>query len=102
MENKQFIYVLKPKPYYQTEANWTAKDEEIIARHFKYLQDLLAEGKLILAGKTGGLDEHTFGIVIFEASSPGEAEKIMKNEPAVAEGIMTAVLFPYKVAIMRK
>lgn len=102
MENKQYIYVLKPKPYYLIEANWTAKDEEIIECHFKHLQSLLAEGKLILAGKTGGLDENTFGIVIFEASSPDEANMIMKNDPAVAEGIMTAVLFPYRVAIMRE
>ncbi len=102
MENKQFIYVLKPKPYYQVEANWTEKEEATIDRHFKYLQNLLAKGQLILAGKTGGLDEHTFGIVIFEAASTGEAEKIMQNDPGVAEGIMTAVLFPYRVAIMRE
>lgn len=84
------------------EANWTEKEEDIIDRHFKYLQDLLAEGKLILAGKTGGLDEYTFGIVIIEAASSDEAQQIMQKDPGVAQGLMTSVLFPYKVAIMRE
>lgn len=62
---------------------------------------MLEEGKLILAGKTGGMDEKTFGIVIFEADSDEGAKLIMKSDPAVAEGIMKAELFPYNVALMR-
>lgn len=102
MNKHQYIYVLKPKPYYQIEENWTDREEAIIDRHFRYLQNLLAKEQLVLAGKTGGLDEQTFGIVIFEAPSLEEAEKIMNNDPGVAEGVMTAVLFPYKVALMRE
>lgn len=47
------------------------------------------------------MDEKTFGIVIFEADSEEEAQLIMKNDPAVAEGIMTADLFPYRVALIK-
>lgn len=65
------------------------------------LQGLLKEGKLILAGKTEGLDSKTFGIVIFEADSEEEAKMIMDSDPAVLEGIMTAELHPYRVALMR-
>jgi len=97
----QFIYVLKLRPRLLIEENWTDTDEEIVSRHFQKLQSLLNEGKLILAGKTDGLDEKTFGIVIFEAESKEEAIKIMKNDPAVKEGIMTAELFPYHVALLR-
>ncbi|MGB5793503.1 YciI family protein, partial [Poseidonibacter sp.] len=74
----------------------------IVNRHFLKLQDLLAEDKLILAGKTLGLDINTFGVVILEVSSEGEALEIMHSDPAVAEGIMTGELFPYKVALMKK
>lgn len=49
--------------------NWTEKEEKIIDRHFAKLQELLVEGKLILAGKTLGIDEKTFGIVILEVES---------------------------------
>lgn len=103
MENKkrQFIYVLKLIPALITEENWTAKEEAIVERHFAKLQGLLEEGKLVLAGKTDGLDEKTFGIVIFEADSEEEAQLVMKNDPAIAEGIMKAELFPYRVALMK-
>ena len=59
------------------------------------------DGKLILAGRTLNMDEKTFGIVILEVTSKEEAETIMKNDPAVSEGIMTAELFPYRVALMK-
>ncbi len=104
MENgkKQFIYVLRLIPYLLDEKNWTEREEEIVNKHFVELQTLLSEGKLILAGRTLNMDEKTFGIVIFEADSEEEAQIMMKNDPAVAEGIMTAELFPYRVALIKK
>ncbi len=100
-KKKQFIYVLKLKPALLNEKNWTVKEEAIVERHFAKLQGLLEDGKLVLAGKTDGLDEKTFGIVILETDSEEEAELIMKNDPAVAEGIMKAELFPYRVALIK-
>lgn len=97
---KQFIYVLKLIPKLLEETNWTEKEEDIVNRHFNELKKLLSEGKLILAGRTLNMDEKTFGIVILEVDSEKEAENIMKNDPAVAEGIMTAELFPYRVALI--
>lgn len=103
MEKKeQFIYVIKPIPPLLIEDNWTAKEEAIIDRHFAYLQKLLAEKKLILAGKTKGLDDKTFGIVIIEANTFAEAKEITCNDPGISEGIMNYELFPYHVAIMKE
>ncbi|HNZ83141.1 MAG TPA: YciI family protein [Sedimentibacter sp.] len=100
-KKKQFIYVLKLIPALLNEKNWTVKEEAIVKRHFAKLQGLLEDGKLVLAGKTDGLDEKTFGIVIFEADSEEEAKLIMENDPAIAEGIMKAELFPYRVALIQ-
>lgn len=101
-EKKQFIYVLRLIPSLLEEKNWTKREEDIVDRHFLKLQELLKEGKLILAGKTSGIDEKTFGIVILEVESEREALNIMNNDPAVAEGIMKDELFPYKVALIKK
>ena len=101
-EKKQFIYVLKLIPSLLNENNWTEREEKIVDRHFAKLQVLLREGKLILAGKTMGIDEKTFGIVILETESEEEALTIMGNDPSVAEGIMKAELFPYTIAFIRK
>jgi len=101
-EKKQFVYILRLIPPLLDESNWTEKEESIVDRHFSMLKELLRQGKLILAGKTAGLDEKTFGLVILEVSSEEEAIDIMKADPSVAEGIMEAELFPYHVALIRK
>lgn len=101
-EKKQFIYVLRLIPFLLNQENWTGREEKIVDKHFDRLQKLLEEGKLVLAGKTAGIDEKTFGIVILEVESEEEAKAIMENDPCVAEGIMTAELYPYKVALLRK
>lgn len=82
--------------------NWTEREEKIIDKHFAKLQELLKEGKLVLAGKTLGINEKTFGIVILEVQSEEEALIIMRNDPSVAEGIMKAELFPYTIALIKK
>ncbi len=101
-DKKQYVYVLKLIPSLWAEENWTPREEAIVSEHFQALQKMLAEGRLILAGKTDGLNEKTFGIVLFEAGSDEEAQTIMQNDPAVRKGIMRAELFPYRVALMRK
>lgn len=101
-EKKQFIYVLKLIPSLLNVDNWTEREEKIVDKHFTRLQGLLEEGKLVLAGKTLGIDEKTFGIVILEVESEEEALIIMSSDPAVAEGIMNAELFPYKIAFIKK
>lgn len=100
-EKKQFIYVLKLKPSLLDQSNWTDREERAVDEHFAMLQGLLGEGKLILAGRTLNMDEKTFGIVILEVDSEEEAVSIMKNDPAVSQGVMTAELFPYRVALIR-
>ncbi|MFZ5352567.1 MAG: YciI family protein [Bacillota bacterium] len=102
MENskKQYIYIIKPIPRLLDENNWTDEDRAAIGRHVEALEKYKSEGRLILAGRTQTLNEKTFGIVIVEAGSEDEAYSMMINDPAVKEGLMTAELYPYKVAIM--
>jgi len=101
-QKKQFIYVIKLTEKYWQESSWDQEASNTIQVHFKHLQDMLAEGKLILAGRTEVEPDKTFGICIFEADSFEEAKEIAENDPAVKAGIMTAEIFPYKVALMRK
>jgi uncharacterized protein YciI len=101
-KEKQFIYVLKLAPRLLDEKNWTDQDVQIIGRHFRRLQQLRKEGKVILAGKTlDDSDSAQFGVVIFRADSEGQARKIMEEDDAVKEKIMTAQLFPFRVALIQ-
>jgi uncharacterized protein len=98
----EFIYVLKLIPRLHKEENWTTVDEGIVHRHFERLKELTDSGMVILAGRTLNEEENAFGIVIFEAEDAEKARAFMKEDPAVKEGIMTAELFPYRVALLRK
>ena len=101
-EKKQFIFVLKLAPRLLNEKNWTEQDKAVVGRHFRRLQQLLKEGKVILAGKTlDDTDPSQFGVVILEVGSEEEARKIMDEDEAVKEKIMTAQLFPFRVALIK-
>lgn len=99
---QQWIYVLKPTRLEMLTEGSTPKEEEIVSRHFAYLSDLTEKGVMILMGRTQNNDESTFGIAIFEAEDETAAHVIMENDPAVKNAVMTATLYPYKVALMRK
>ena len=77
----------------------TEDEEALIGQHFRYLKRLTEEGTAILMGRTQESLEKTFGIVIFVAPSESEATKLMKEDPAVKHGVMSAELFHFKIAL---
>lgn len=99
---KQFIYVLKLTPRLLDEKGWTERDRQIVGRHFRRLQRLHKEGRVLLAGRTlNETDPGQFGVVVFEADSEQEARGLMEADDAVKEKIMTAQLFPFSVALIK-
>lgn len=101
-EKKQYLYILRLRDSLEKGEKWTSAEELAVERHFERLEKLLEEGILIMAGRTQTMGEKTFGIVIIETETREEALALMESDPAVSEGVMTAELFPYKVALMRK
>jgi uncharacterized protein YciI len=64
-----------------------------------YLQRLTTEGVAILVGRTLTTDQDSMGIVIFKARSDEEARALMNEDPAVSKGVMSAKLFPFRIAL---
>ena len=77
----------------------TPDEDRIVADHFAHLQEHAAAGTVLLAGRTQTTDPDSFGIIIFEAADDAAAEAFVAADPAVANGVMDAKLFPYRVAI---
>jgi uncharacterized protein YciI len=77
----------------------TAAEEAVFADHFAHLQRLLAEGALVLAGPTLGV-ENT-GIAIFEAPDEQAARAIMESDPAIATGTVRGELREMRVSLLR-
>lgn len=96
----EFIYVLRPTRGDMLRTGPTPREAEIIARHFAYLQGLCNRGIVVLAGRTTTSDEHTFGVCIFRSASQSEAESLMRTDPAVSEGVMSATLSPFRIALL--
>jgi uncharacterized protein YciI len=95
----QFLYRLEPTRTGMLSVGPTDRESSVLAGHFSYLEQLVKEGKVHLAGRTLNPDERCFGLVIFYANSERTASEIMENDPAVREGVMTAELFPFRIAL---
>ncbi len=99
-DRKQFLYTIKPTRLAMLVDGGTGEENQALSRHFSHLQKLVKEGTVILAGRTQTTGPETFGVVIFYAQDDAAARAIMAADPAVAEGVMQAELFPYRVALM--
>jgi len=95
-ELREFAYLLKPcRPTLPQDK--TPAEAAVLAEHFAYLQNMLAAGTLVLAGRSDGAE---FGIVVFRAPDQPAAAAAMNADPAVRTGLMTATLYPFRIALM--
>ena len=76
----------------------TEEESRIVGEHYEYLKRLNAEGKLVLAGPSA-LPGDTFGLGIFDQKERAEVEATIAADPAIAAGIMTAEIRPYRIAV---
>ena len=93
-----WIYFLNP-PRDNFAATITAEEAAIMSEHGKYLRELLAEGKLILAGPTLGPGVNQ-GIAIFEADDAEEAAAILANDPSIRAGLHQGEVRPMVMSIV--
>ncbi|MBN2431666.1 MAG: hypothetical protein JXQ27_09335 [Acidobacteria bacterium] len=92
------VYRLASPRLYDVDA-WTDEENAVVGRHFDQLRKLLGQGKLVLAGRTLILDPEGFGIALLTGVDETEARAIMENDAAVTAGVMTAELFPFRIAL---
>jgi len=96
----QYLYLLRPTRLAMLTDGGTADEVRIVGEHFKHLKAQIEAGVAILLGRTQTDDASTFGIVIFNADDEDSARAIMESDPAVKHGVMTAELFPYRIALI--
>jgi len=94
----RFLYRIRPTRLAMLTDGPTGREADIVDRHFAYLEALVAEGKALMAGRTLTAGESTFGIALLTVPGESEARALMAGDPAVAEGVMTAELFPFRAA----
>ncbi|MFI0430853.1 YciI family protein [Mariniflexile sp. HMF6888] len=92
-----FLYRLELLEKFKTKNQWKDKEHNIQKEHVAYLDSLTNEKKIIVAGITEqGLKNHE-GLVILRVESYEEALTIVKNDPSVKHGMMTADIEKFNV-----
>jgi len=99
---QEFLYKLQLVRGDMLRTGPTGSEQAVVAEHLAYLQNLNAQGAIILVGRTLNTDENTMGLTIFRAESEEAAHQIMNGDPAVKKGVMTATLYPFRVVLQGK
>lgn len=83
------------------DAGLSEKDMDVVGEHAAYLTKLGEQGTLIFAGrtKTDPVDPRTYGIIMINASSQSEVEKLRDNDPAYKASIQNWEILPFSMGI---
>ena len=84
-----------PRPTFMDDAS--AEEERVMEKHFAYLQELLRDGKLLLAGPS--LDP-VFGLIVLVAETEEEAWELVRSDPSVRAGVQTPELHPFRASLV--
>src|SRR2546422_2393775 len=99
---QQYLYKIQPIRDGMLKTGATEEEKRIVGEHFSYLQELIGKGVLVMAGRTLNIDNSSFGIVVFRASSDEEARGIMLEDPAVKNMVFRAELYPYRISLLKE
>lgn len=72
-----------------------ATNDSIFAGHFKNIQRLASENKIVVAGPMGKNDKTYRGVFILNAGSKEEAEKMVETDPAVQAKVFDTEYYPW-------
>jgi len=99
---QEYLYKIQPIRDGVLKTGATEDEKRIVGEHFSYLQELIGKGVLVMAGRTLNIDNSSFGIVVFRASSDEEARGIMLEDPAVKNMVFRAELYPYRISLLKE
>jgi len=93
METDYYVFIHSPGPKWLPGQPIT---KQPLAGHFQYMTRLEAEGKLILGG---GFMDDSGAMGVLRVSGLQEAEAIVRNDPAVREGVVSTQVHPWYVTV---
>jgi uncharacterized protein YciI len=100
MAKSLYIYKIQAVRPEMASKERTAEEDHVVGEHFSYLERLTTQGVVHLSGRTMTDDYAGFGIIIFSAESQQAAEKIVRNDPAVAQRVMRAERYPFRASLV--
>jgi hypothetical protein len=93
----RFVVFYAPGPAWDHTRSF--QDQPGITAHPRYLQSLLAQGRLVMAGPFQ--DDSNSGMSILDAASLEEARTTAEGDPTVKAGLLKVEVKPWLVAFSR-
>ena len=93
----EWLCIIRP-PRATFISDMSEHERAVMSEHFAYLQGLLREGRLLLAGPA--VDPPPFGIVVLVADSEEEAWELVRADPSVTAGVQTPELHPFRASLL--
>ena len=93
----EWVYFLHPRRE-NFAATMTDEESVVFTEHFAYLQGLLEEGVLILAGPTLGATNT--GITVFRAANEVEAAHVMASDPVIRANVVEGELREFRLSLL--
>jgi uncharacterized protein YciI len=77
-----------------------AKIDEFRPPHREYLRELIANGKLVIAGP---ITDNSGGLIVYNVDEESEIEGIIKNDPFYKCGVFqTWEIWPWKIVMANR
>ena len=99
---KQFVLLMKatgPEFFAKTQ---DPDGKQMVEKHLKKLQALTQQGVCLFSGHTLVTNESGFGIIVVNAQSEAEAQKIIDDDDLVKAGLVRGTIFPFQVVTAAK
>jgi len=93
----RFVVFYRPGPAFDPAKRF--EDQPGIKAHPRYMQSLLAQGRLVVGGPF--LDGSNTGLAFVEAGSLDEARAIVEGDPTVKAGLQQVDVKPWLAAFSR-
>ena len=91
----EWLCVLRPpRPTFMDDVS--TEEDRVMEAHFAYLQQLLRDGRLLLAGPS--LDP-VFGVIVLVAETEEEAWALVRDDPSVRADVQTPELHPFRASL---
>ena len=97
-----FLYEITLLEQYQHRSLWSEREQNIQAQHIAYLDSLSQAGQLEMAGIVDLGLEGQQGLIILKVRNYEEARQIVRSDPSIKEGMMSARIRPITIYFRRK
>ena len=95
---EQWVYFIHA-PRENFAVTMTDEEQRVWGEHAERLQQMLADGTLILAGPT--LGPVNTGICVFEAPDEDAAMRVMEEDPTISSGLASGELRAFRASFLR-